>query len=370
MRAPLRPFQSNWPRPVVASFLVLALALDTAWIPALLGQSKDVGAPLAGARWSVTLGGEIIALAASPTADTLACVTLEPPRNGVRMAVVDVFSCANGRRLTRQTRSERINSIAYDKNGSRLAVACGALEVWDAKTLQIQDFLAPHPMEDEGFVRCAFSTDGKWVAGGSWKGEIVVFDAQTKKKVVQLKQKWTIGSLSFSADGTALLASCSDDDATVSVWGTSSWKEKWHAAEPRMLPVGLDPILGPAAFVKNGKVACGGLRLEGPIICWDAESGKETTCLDRERPHSPTVCDLCAKPNSASFATAEDSGYVAIWTLGERPTSHTWQAHKDQVRCVAFSADGRLLFSGSRDGSVKAWDVAKLPAPLEKASPD
>jgi len=40
--------------------------------------------------------------------------------------------------------------------------------------------------------------------------------------------------------------------------------------------------------------------------------------------------------------------------------------HQKAVRCLGFSQDGRRLFSGARDGVVKAWDIASNLAPSDR----
>ena len=35
----------------------------------------------------------------------------------------------------------------------------------------------------------------------------------------------------------------------------------------------------------------------------------------------------------------------------------TWQGHSDLISSIAFSPDGKILASGSCDGTIKFWDV-------------
>jgi WD40 repeat protein len=51
---------------------------------------------------------------------------------------------------------------------------------------------------------------------------------------------------------------------------------------------------------------------------------------------------------------------VKIWDGRSGELVHTFRGHTGIVTSVTFSHDDRRLISGSRDRTVKVWDVSKL----------
>ena len=131
----------------------------------------------------------------------------------------------------------------------------------------------------------------------------------------------------------------------------------------------------------HGEVICMALTADGKTLAtgtwdrvtlWDVASGKELHALKR---HNGAIGCVAVSPNAKVLASGSVDKTIKLWDVASGKelrtlTGHTervsalrserasMKGHRARVWSVAFSPDGRILASGSWDGTIEFWDVA------------
>jgi WD40 repeat protein len=97
-------------------------------------------------------------------------------------------------------------------------------------------------------------------------------------------------------------------------------------------------------------------RTTHAVAIWNVESGtlrKEVSTDENQ------IADIDVSPDGNYIAAAMDDGSAHIWQIGGELVV-SWDAHRGGALCLAWSADGKLLATGGRDGSVLVRSVADV----------
>jgi len=294
-----------------------------------------------------------------------------------------------------------VGALALNGDGTRLAT-CGGDKV--VRVWALADGTAPAPLHElkghsNPVSSVAFSNDGRLLASGGGDLIVKVWDVQhgTELRSLRGHGDW-ISSVAFSTDPRFILSG--SVDKTVKIWELSN--------EETAPPVGHTRKLNTLAVSGNGKLLASGSD-DHTIKVWSMESGQELFTLAE---HSENVKSLAFDPVGERLVSGGDDRKLRIWDLKTKKVLQTIECdgnpavvvfnakgdkflvwylrpgpanqnvstvqvydregkplyaiteREKQVNCLSFTNDGEWVAMGSKDGSVRIWDIAKNERPL------
>lgn len=297
-------------------------------------------------RWDLATGHEQILSIRDGDRDDLARhITIAVSPNGKTLVTghadgsAKVWNAVTGQKLL-TLKSERnlgFAKVAISPDGKTLVkgISHGGLEFWDLQTAAAMSILETKNNSVSGV---AISADSQTVATFDNFGSVMaLWDIQTGQQLWTLKPENWLNSIAISPNSRWLVGG--DQMGRVTLWDLQTTEEL------RTFNVTQSAVHS-LAILPDGKtlVVGSGDRF---IRLWDLNAGQQLQVLDTSQP-APIVMrsgfSLMFNPGSVLFRlTQQDSGSLL----------KLWQT----VTALAISRDGKTLFSGSRDGDVKQWDL-------------
>jgi WD40 repeat protein/serine/threonine protein kinase len=228
------------------------------------------------------------------------------------------------------------------------------IKVWDAQT-GLQVF--PLPRGPEEYLAVAFSPDGKYLVTGNAHGKLQVWDARNGSPVGTLgthDRKMRVRGVAFSHDGLHLASAGTGGDGKVYLWDATRLEEK---QEGRTLNAQNRGNGLTVAFSPDGRrLVTGGEKHTAKI--WDVETGRKLITLEG---HNGDVCAVAFSPDPGGrwVASAGEDSTVKVWDSHTGELLKSFRGHTALVGTLAF-LDGQTLISGSRDHTIKFWDLKQL----------
>jgi len=295
-------------------------------------------------------------------------------------SAIRIWDASNGRLMhVIKGHVHRIRVTAQSHDGRWLAFTGldHVVRLWNLRTGQEIRTLPQQPGDD--WYALAFSPDGNFLAGAGMRS-FRIWNLETGRSRTVAADTGVINALAFNADGT-LLAAGSDD--ALKVWDVATGqvaRDLRHA----------DPGAHALEFSRSGALLASANKDESASV-WEVSTGKELHVFSMREPgegkptvgDSPTALDALAfllnyrtvdsiafsADGRTLFTAAHVKGVIA-WDVatGEKVNAFKAKTWNGSLK-LALSPDGRLLLAGNEDGAINVWDVgaerelAALPAP-------
>jgi WD40 repeat protein len=154
--------------------------------------------------------------------------------------------------------------------------------------------------------------------------------------------------VAFSADGQ--LVAVHAMDSAIYVLATADGKLVRQLGQS----TGTENVqLANLAFSPDGKSLASWVDADHTVRLWDLKTGKERLHITGLKKR--VAVHFAWSPDGRMFAVG--SSKIQVWELATHKLRCEYIGHEGEIRALAFSADSRLLASGSTDTTVLIWDV-------------
>jgi len=241
--------------------------------------------------------------------------------------------------------TDRVRDVIH-LSGEQQIITCsddGSLGVWN---LQTGKHIANWQDGKSHVYSIALSVDGKKVVSGCFDGAVRLWSIETGKVIA----RWTghtqlVWSVCWNQDGERVLSG--SEDGTARVWDVETGETILE------INTGLGCVYTATFSPDLTLIATGGAsEQEEQIKIWDANTGKLVAILKGR-----DVSCLAWTADGRMLISGSYDHRIRTWNTSAWQQLAVLTGHTGSVRGIAISLNGRILASASYDGTARLWNL-------------
>lgn len=273
--------------------------------------------------------------------------------------------------------SQGVWTVAYAPNGETLA--SGGMDrlvrIWDIETGRMLKALRGHTRD---IRQAAYSADGQILATASEDRTIRLWNPTTGDTIKLLFTRYdhSVCSISFSPDGLMLARAGHNKD--IKIWevttgtelmtllGKDQYDLQWSVCVA-FAPDGIHLASGnDIGKIKLWEVLPSGEEKVFRVGHWKDDTEDEATegrgfFVDDQgtfqRPMRYWIGALAFTPDSQLLISGSRDSTIKFFDMPELNEVRTLKGHSAWIRALVVSPDGKILASASDDHTIKLWDI-------------
>ncbi|MCL2347778.1 MAG: protein kinase [Planctomycetaceae bacterium] len=236
-------------------------------------------------------------------------------------------------------------AISYDGNTAVSAGRDHDILVWNLLNGHCEGVLSGH----YDWVRAVdLTSDGRFAVSGSWDLSLRLWNVATKETIRKFDEKIrSVNSVIFSPNARTVAASTALGHVYLIDPVTGKTLQSWVAHEGSANSV---------RFSRDGRYLVTGGD-DGKVRIWDM-TDKKLRSFEIAENISP-ITAVWPTTTLSRIAAASRDGVIRWFGVGRKPEKSLfeWKGHLAAITSLVMTPDDRWIISGSKDKTVRIWDV-------------
>jgi len=258
-----------------------------------------------------------------------------------------------GEEISRTNTKNRVRSLKLSSDGGKIFTgdAYHNILLWP---LEFGKIGSSRTFITNAGDEIAISPDGKYLAATGYQLPVQVWDLNSRGLLKKLRTTSDQRTLAFSSSGK-FLAGGSGKKNIYNLWETPKWKHKSY----KITKIGRDSYTTAIDFSPTEELMASGHN-DSSIVIYDLKKRKE---LHNYYVPNASTMDVKFSLDGNILATAHYNGSIYLWESRTAKQITVLKEHKTAVTSLAFSPDGTTLASGGEDRTIILWKSGEPEVP-------